>query len=140
MKTISQLDSNEYFVAATVADADPMQAGEFLLPAGAVDAKPPKTPDGKRSRWAGSKWTHEDMQEPELDDEQSEPVPDYPTEAMQNVSFEEILEALEKADLLSQEQKTRRKAANKAVAEFDRQMVRRSKRIEERKAARMAAK
>lgn len=57
-KIVSQLDAAGVFIGATVADADPLEPGSFLVPGGAVDAAPPEVPPGHVARWAGE-WVFE---------------------------------------------------------------------------------
>lgn len=60
MKQVIQLDKDGYFVGFTTADESPLEAGVFLLPAGAIDAEAPTVPSGQRAKWDGS-WVFEDM-------------------------------------------------------------------------------
>jgi hypothetical protein len=60
MKQVVQLDAAGYFVGITVADESPLEPGIFILPGGAVDAKVPNVPQGKRAKWEGS-WVFEDI-------------------------------------------------------------------------------
>lgn len=54
-KTVYQLDYQNCFVCATVADADPMQPGNWLIPAGCVEVAPPETGKNQVAQWqAGS--------------------------------------------------------------------------------------
>jgi hypothetical protein len=138
-KQVAQLDENGFFISMVDAELSPMESGVYLMPAGAVEAKQPKTPEGKRSRWTGSKWAHEDMPQPEIDDEQAEPYPEPEPDMSADLTQDEIAEALEKAGLLNDEQKARRKAAAQARKRFENQLQRRAERIAQRKAERQAA-
>lgn len=64
MKQVIQLDNNGYFVGLTTADESPLEAGVFLLPAGAIDVNAPTVPSGQRAKWIGS-WLFEDVPQPE---------------------------------------------------------------------------
>lgn len=50
-KTVYQLDYQNCFVCATVADADPMQPGNWLIPAGCVEVAPPETGKNQTAQW-----------------------------------------------------------------------------------------
>lgn len=60
MKTVCQLDSNAYFLGLTTADEDPLQQGQYLIPAGCVEAEPPLAVAGKQPRWNGEGWEYEE--------------------------------------------------------------------------------
>ena len=68
MKQVIQLDVDGYFVGLTYADQSPLEPGVFLLPAGAIDAVPPTTPENKRAKWNGE-WIYEDIPQPEPEPE-----------------------------------------------------------------------
>jgi len=63
-KLISQLDAAGFFVGATEADTSPLEPGVFLIPAGAVDAPPPKVQEGKRARYENGAFVFEDLPTP----------------------------------------------------------------------------
>ena len=50
-KPVCQLDAAGFYVCQTVADADPMQPENWLIPAGCVDAKPPENRAGFVAQW-----------------------------------------------------------------------------------------
>ena len=50
-KTVYQLDYQNCFVCATVADADPVQPGNWLIPAGCVEVAPPETGKNQTAQW-----------------------------------------------------------------------------------------
>jgi hypothetical protein len=77
-KTVSQLDAAGYFVGATVAPANPLQPGAFLIPGGAIDRTPPTVPEGQRAKWTGSAWAMEAIPEPP-----APPAPPPPPTAQQ---------------------------------------------------------
>jgi hypothetical protein len=55
-KTVYQYDANGWYVGETLADADPVVIGSWLIPAGCVDVKPPLFTAGKIPKWVGYKW------------------------------------------------------------------------------------
>jgi len=72
MKQVIQLDADGYFVGFTTADESPLEAGVFLIPAGAIDATAPTVPEGKRAKWNGA-WVFDDIPQPETAQER-EPI------------------------------------------------------------------
>ena len=50
-KTVYQLDYQRCYVCDTVADADPMQPGHWLIPAGCVEVAPPETGKNQAAQW-----------------------------------------------------------------------------------------
>lgn len=54
-KPVCQLDENGFYICQTVADADPMQPENWLIPAGCVDAKQPETRAGFVAQWQPEK-------------------------------------------------------------------------------------
>lgn len=52
-KIVSQLDDQGLFIEPCVAESSPLEEGVFLIPARAVDAKPPTVPAGMQARWNG---------------------------------------------------------------------------------------
>lgn len=67
-KQVSQLDADGFFVGVTVADESPLEAGVFLMPAGAIDAPVPVIPEGQRAKWNGV-WVFEEIQKSEPEPE-----------------------------------------------------------------------
>jgi hypothetical protein len=57
---VYQTDPNGYFVYPVLADADPLDEGQWLIPAGCVMSAPPTIPVGFKARWTGQSWTLED--------------------------------------------------------------------------------
>lgn len=56
-KTVYQLDYQNCFVCATAADADPMQPGHWLIPAGCVESAPPETGKNQVAQWQADSQT-----------------------------------------------------------------------------------
>lgn len=55
-KTVYQYDDQGWYQGETVADADPVVPGNWLLPAGTTETKPPIFTAGKIPKWVGYKW------------------------------------------------------------------------------------
>lgn len=51
IKVVAQLNGDGYFVGMTEADADPLEEGNWLMPAGTVDAPKPEDKNGFVARW-----------------------------------------------------------------------------------------
>lgn len=68
-KIISQLDSEGRFVGPVIADESPLEPGVYLIPAGAVDAVPPKEKQGFISVWDGENFVYSPIQIPEAEPE-----------------------------------------------------------------------
>jgi hypothetical protein len=76
MKQVMQLDAGGYFIGITDADESPLEAGVYLIPAGAVEADLPDVPEGHLAKWDGA-WLFEAIPEPVV----PEPSPAYATAA-----------------------------------------------------------
>ena len=50
-KPVCQLDVAGFYVCQTVADQDPMQPENWLIPAGCIEAEPPETKQGQAAKW-----------------------------------------------------------------------------------------
>jgi hypothetical protein len=51
-----QTDLEGFYVGSTVADVDPMDEANHLVPAGCVTDAPPALTDGQLARWLGGTW------------------------------------------------------------------------------------
>ncbi len=58
-KKVAQLDAEGYFLWMTDADEHPLVPGEYILPAGTVDAEKPEPPLGHAARWGEDDWVFE---------------------------------------------------------------------------------
>ncbi len=70
---VYQTNSEGVFVHATVADPDPMNDGNFLIPAGCVTVEPPSFGEESQARWDGSSWIIEDRP---VEEEETPPEPE----------------------------------------------------------------
>lgn len=55
-KVVYQTDPDGYYTGETLADESPLEKGVWLIPAGAVETKPPSVESGKIPRWNGRVW------------------------------------------------------------------------------------
>jgi hypothetical protein len=66
---VYQTDLNGVYVGTTVADKDPLDSTNWLIPAGCVETAPPTIADSQLAKWDGSKWVVEDILVAEPDPE-----------------------------------------------------------------------
>ena len=55
-KIVYQADADGLFVGETTADPDPLNPGQWLVPAGCYEIAPPILTFGKTPKWVGYKW------------------------------------------------------------------------------------
>lgn len=55
-RLVYQTDGQGFYVGEAAADPDPQNIGNWLIPAGCVEMKPPAITGGKRPQWVGYKW------------------------------------------------------------------------------------
>ena len=53
---VYQTNLEGFYVGSTVADADPVDKTNYLVPAGCVTDAPPALADGQLARWLGDTW------------------------------------------------------------------------------------
>lgn len=87
MKSVSQLDSNGYFVGPAIADESPLEPGVVLLPAGCIDVPPFEVPAGKMAKWTGTDFVLEAIPTAE-----PAPVPPPPTPAQLKAEAEATIQ------------------------------------------------
>tara|TARA_R110000765_G_scaffold395963_1_gene489747 strand:+ start:1540 stop:1941 length:402 start_codon:yes stop_codon:yes gene_type:complete len=73
---VYQTNTDGVFVGITTADQDPMDATNWLIPAGCVDTSPPSITDSQFAKWDGSAWSVEDIpvEEPTPEPEPLDPA------------------------------------------------------------------
>jgi len=106
---VYQTDLNGVFVGTTVADKDPLDSTNWLIPAGCVKTAPPKTTDKQFAKWDGSGWSVETIPVVEPD---PEPKPLSEAEKVR-IKREELLMVSDKmalADRITDEWRTYRQA------------------------------
>ena len=59
--TVSQLDSEGFFVGLNTAFEDPMNPGSYLLPQNCVNYPAPNVRDGHVYQWNGSGWSEQEI-------------------------------------------------------------------------------
>lgn len=83
---VYQTDHDGFYVGPTVADADPLDEGNWLIPAGCVTESPPALSEGQRARFSDGAWV---VVDPEPLPEPVAPLP--PTkdeqEALRRVAY-----------------------------------------------------
>ena len=59
-KPVCQLDAEGFYLCQTVADADPMQPENWLIPAGCVETEPPEVKPEQAAKWQpeSKKWAY----------------------------------------------------------------------------------
>ena len=57
---VYQTDINGVYVGNTVADQDPLDSTNWLIPAGCVETTPPTMTDSQLAKWNGTEWVLED--------------------------------------------------------------------------------
>lgn len=60
-RLVYQTDVDFIYVGEAAADPDPQSVGNWLVPGGCVETKPPKIPSNKKAQWVGYKWKLIDM-------------------------------------------------------------------------------
>lgn len=78
---VYQTDYEGFYVGPTVADPDPMDDGNWLIPAGCVTEAPPALSEEQRAQFANGVWV---VVDPEPAPEPVEPLP--PTKAEQEAA------------------------------------------------------
>ena len=58
---VYQTDLNGVYVGNTVADKDPLDSTNWLIPAGCVQTAPPTMTDSQLAKWDGADWVVEDI-------------------------------------------------------------------------------
>jgi hypothetical protein len=53
---VFQTDHKGFLVGETVADPDPLDEGNWLIPGGCVTQEPPSLSDGQRAKFVGGAW------------------------------------------------------------------------------------
>jgi hypothetical protein len=71
---VYQTDHNGFYVGLTIADADPLDGGNWLVPAGCVTDEPPALGEGQRAQFFNGAWVVVDP-EPVVE---PEPEPEFP--------------------------------------------------------------
>jgi len=69
---VYQTDTEGFFIGPVLADADPLDKGNWLIPGGCVQTPPPPLAEGQRLRWLDGKWSVIAAPTPE-------PAPEPPT-------------------------------------------------------------
>lgn len=83
---VYQTNNEGFFTGATVADPDPLDDGNWLIPAGCVMVEPPATGKNEAAQWTNGSWIVVSTLTPEA------PVPEVlpPTKAEQEAARAEV--------------------------------------------------
>lgn len=69
---VYQTNNLGYFTGVVVADQDPLDTDNWLIPAGCVEVEPPEHKEGFLLLWSGSEWSYEAAPEPEIEPDPTE--------------------------------------------------------------------
>ena len=69
---VYQINSDGVFLGVTIAEQDPLDTNNWLIPALCVETEPPSYTEGQLVRWEGSSWSIEDIP---VEEEESKPEP-----------------------------------------------------------------
>ena len=58
---VYQTDLNGVYIGITIADQDPLDSTNWLIPAGCVEIAPPTMTDSQFATWNGTEWVVEDI-------------------------------------------------------------------------------
>mgnify|MGYP003678675005 FL=1 len=58
---VYQTDLNGVYIGITIADQDPLDSTNWLIPAGCVETAPPTMTDSQFATWNGTEWVVEDI-------------------------------------------------------------------------------
>jgi len=81
---VYQTDLNGVYVGNTVADQDPLDGTNWLIPAGCVETAPPTVTDTQLARWGGTEWVVETIPVVEIDPEPEPTAPEVLARAKRN--------------------------------------------------------
>ena len=62
---VYQTNADGFYIGPTVADPDPLDKGNWLIPAGCVTDAPPALTDNQVAQWAAGAWVVVDIPAPE---------------------------------------------------------------------------
>ena len=73
---VYQTNTDGILVGMTIADQDPMDPTNWIIPKGCVQTLPPVTTDKEFARWDGNEWSVESIpdEEPEIPEELEDPA------------------------------------------------------------------
>jgi len=69
---VYQTDADGFFVGVTMADKDPLDSGNWLIPGGCVSTAPPALSEGQKAQWKSNTWF---VIDPEPEEPEPEPDP-----------------------------------------------------------------
>jgi hypothetical protein len=90
---VFQTDHNGFLVGETVADPDPMDDGNWLIPGGCVEQEPPTLSTGQRAQFFGGAWLVVDP-EPAPEPEPEPPLTKEHQEQMRRWAYQQEADPL----------------------------------------------
>ena len=113
---VYQTDLNGVYVGATIADQDPLDSTNYLIPAGCVKTAPPTITDKQFAKWDGAKWSVETIPVVEPDPE-PKPLSQAETVRAKRAALLAASDTMALADRITDEWRTYRQALRDVPAQ-----------------------
>jgi len=113
---VYQTDINGVYVGNTVADQDPLDRTNWLIPAGCVQSEPPTITDKQFAKWDGAKWSVETIPVVEPDPEPEPLSPAQTVRAKRNQLLVES-DSMALADRITDDWRTYRQSLRDVPAQ-----------------------
>jgi hypothetical protein len=113
---VYQTDINGVYVGDTVADQDPLDGTNWLIPAGCVETAPPTIADSQLAKWNGTEWVVETIPVVEPDPEPEPLSPAQTVRAKRNQLLVES-DSMALADRITDDWRTYRQSLRDVPAQ-----------------------